>query len=169
MTLLDKLKPGFLGIDMKRDEYLRQEGNKIMAVGHIYSFFLLGLLMLVSLIWDLLHNTISLATILLFVILQIISIYFIIQSKKINVLSSEAYSPQEYKERLKSYKLQTLKGSLLWGSWMYVWINIINPMIIGDTFHFDWKSLIVLAVGTIFFGITIYWVMKSRLKKEYEE
>ncbi|WP_414045275.1 DUF3278 domain-containing protein [Macrococcus equi] len=169
MALLDKLKPSFLGVEMDRDEYLRQEGNKIMAASHVYSFFGILILTMVSFIWDITHEMISLSTIMLFLTGQIVNIYFLIGSKDKNILTNEVYSPEAYKEKLKIYKMKSIKGTFLWGIWMYVWLEFINPMIVGEKYTFEWTTLFITMIGSIFFGVTIYFVMKFNLKKEYGE
>ncbi|MCE4956595.1 DUF3278 domain-containing protein [Macrococcoides caseolyticum] len=169
MTLLDKVKPSFLGVEMDRDEYFRQEGNKIMAVSHVYSFFAIMILALVSFIWDITHNNLPVSSALLLIVSQIANIYFLNGSRNKNILSNEVYSPEEYKEKLIYYKNKSIKATVIWGSWMYVWTEIINPMLIGERYTFEWKTLFINIIGALFFGITIYLVMRHNLKKEFEE
>ncbi|UTH13875.1 DUF3278 domain-containing protein [Macrococcus equipercicus] len=166
--LMDKILPVFVGLETERDEYMRLQGRKIMAYCHVYSFAIVSIAMMISLIADLYFDMISIGTLLLFVIQQIVAIYTLIKSKKMNLDTDEVYSKIEYKEKLKTLRFQALKIGILWGTTMFVWMELVFPHLSGESSNLAIDGVYRWALGGLFFGTIMYFVAKSKIIKEYD-
>lgn len=159
----------FMGLDMTNDEYQRQQGYIILANCFNYLFYLIAASMLISLIWDISHQTFSTGTILIFLILQGISIFIINQNRKTQSDITEVYSDEDYQSEINKLKRQSFKLGLYWGTCMYVMIEILFKIISGETYEFDWFNLFIWIIGGLFFGLSMYFIRKMKIKKATED
>lgn len=123
--------------------------------------------MMISLISDLYFEKISIGTLLLLVIQQVMAIYSLVKSKKLNLDTDEVYSPEDYNNKLKTLRFQSLKQGLLWGSIMYVWIEFVFPHLLNEPSNFSWEGILRWSLGGLFFGVVMYFAGKSKIVKEY--
>ncbi|MDJ1155255.1 DUF3278 domain-containing protein [Macrococcoides caseolyticum] len=159
----------FMGLDMTNDEYQRQQGYIILANCFNYLFYLIVASMFISLIWDISHQMFSTGTILMFLILQGISIFIINQNRKTQSDITEVYSDEDYQSEINKLKRQSVKLGLYWGTCMYVMIEILFKIISGETYEFDWFNLFIWIIGGLFFGLSMYFIGKMKIKKATED
>lgn len=166
--LMDKLLPVFVGLETERDEYQLIEGRKIMAYCHVYSFYAVSIAMLLSLLYDLYFETLSIGTLLLLFIQQATAAYTFAITRKLNIDIDEVYNYETYKNRLKTLRVKSFKIGLFFGSVMYVWMELIFPHFIGESINLNLKSIVRYIISGIFFGTVMYFAAKSKIIKEYD-
>ena len=160
-----KFMSSFVGLEMEDDEYQRQMGFEILTNAFNYLFILLSSLMLVSLVWDVMHLTISVGTILFFIILQASSIILLNKSRKNQAAVTEVYSDEEYKEEIHKLRKSSIKIGLYWGTSMYITMEIIFKVVAGEKFEFSFFDLIIWILGGALFGTMMYYTSKLKVKK----
>lgn len=160
-----KLMSTFVGLEMEDDEYQRQMGFEILTNAFNYIFILLCSLMLISLFWDIMHQTISVGTILFFIILQVSSIILLNKSRKNQAAITEVYSDEEYNEEIHKLRKSSIKIGLYWGTTMYITMEIIFKLAAGEKFEFSFFNLIIWILGGALFGTMMYYASKLNVKK----
>lgn len=156
----------FIGFD-NRDEYQEKEINKKLALGCIFSFYLLIIFTAISLVVDTINHTISFGTIALFLLLEFISIYVFIGFRKSKVDTTECYSEEEYKLEIKKLKKSNLFGGIFWGISMFVFMEMLRPFLTGESFYINFFNILVWSIGGFIFGTAMYFIEKRKLKKEF--
>ncbi|MFD3448849.1 DUF3278 domain-containing protein [Microbacteriaceae bacterium 4G12] len=157
----------FIGALSERDEYQKQEINKELAFSGMMLWYLSMLAMFVMLIIDTIHNTISVGTILIFLINMVYAGYLMgkIEKKKLN--DTECTTEEEYLEKKKLLQKQSSKAGVLWGFQMFILMSYIFPYLRSGKVSISLFDVIIWSCGGIFFGGAIYVVGLFNLKKLY--
>lgn len=56
-------------------------------------------------------------------------------------------------------------AGLQWGLFMFVFMSYIFPVLGGENIKVDLKQVIVWTCGGIFFGLSMYFLAKLKIKK----
>ncbi|MEH7461580.1 DUF3278 domain-containing protein [Bacillus thuringiensis] len=163
----EKIYLNFIGAMSERDEYQKQEINKELAVAGVLLWYLNMLVMVIMLVVDTIHNTISIGTIIVFVVNMIYVNYLIwkVQKKRLN--ETECATEEEYLERKKQLKKSGLKAGLLWGFQMFVLMCYIFPYLGSEEISVSLYDVIIWGCGGVFFGLSMYGIGLLNLKKLY--
>ncbi|MFB6649257.1 DUF3278 domain-containing protein [Bacillus toyonensis] len=163
----EKLYNHFIGAMDERDEYQKQEINKELAFSGMILWYLNMIAMIIMLIVDTINNTMSIGTIITFVINMIYAGYLLrnIEKKKLN--DTECTTKEEYLEKKKKLKIKSLKAGILWAFQMFILMCYIFPYLSSKTISVSLFDIIIWSGGGIFFGGCIYLIALSNLKKLY--
>ncbi|MES5849433.1 MULTISPECIES: DUF3278 domain-containing protein [unclassified Bacillus cereus group] len=163
----EKLYKHFIGAIDERDEYQKQEINKELAFSGMILWYLNMIAMFIMLIVDTINNTMSIGTIITFIINMIYAGYLIrnIEKKKLN--DTECTTKEEYLEKKKKLKKQSLKAGIYFSFQMFILMCYIFPYLSSGTISISLFDIIIWSGGGIFFGVSIYLVALSNLKKLY--
>ncbi|BAQ56709.1 conserved hypothetical protein [Lactobacillus acetotolerans] len=163
----NKLMQNYLGYPGKRDEYQKSKINEILANDSMLSYYLIVVLMLISFIWDIMHQTITVGTMLLFVAVYFNSAYLTFKLKKYRVLETEFTNKEKYKAALKNAKYRSFWSGIFFGFTMLVLNCYIFPLLSNEALETGWlvlfKSGICLLAG-LAFGFCMYFMMKNKIK-----
>ncbi|ENQ3078387.1 DUF3278 domain-containing protein [Bacillus cereus] len=163
----EKIYLNFIGAMSERDEYQKQEINKELAVAGVLLWYLNMVVMAILLVVDTIHNTISIGTIIIFVVNMIYVNYLIwkVQKKRLN--ETECATKEEYLERKKQLKKSGLKAGILWGFQMFVLMCYIFPYLGSNEISVSLYDVIIWSCGGAFFGLSMYGIALLNLKKLY--
>ncbi|MEK4532145.1 hypothetical protein [Solibacillus sp. FSL K6-1554] len=158
----------FIGAIDTRDEYQQQEIYKELAFTGILLYYVTIVLMMVSLITDLVQQTVSIMT----PILLIVNIgYSILIMKRINKkewMATDCATPEEYEINVRRLKRSSTFGGISWGLMMLLFMEYLMPLISREEISFSWIGVISWGIGGALFGTAIYYISKSKLVKYYE-
>ncbi|HHX68093.1 MAG: DUF3278 domain-containing protein [Miniphocaeibacter sp.] len=157
----------FIGFNNNRDEYQEKEINKKLALGYIFAFYMILVLMMISFIIDTVNHTISFGTVALFLLLEFISLYIFIGIRKNKIDTTECYSQEEYRLAIKKLKKNSLFIGIFWGVSIFLFTEMLSPFLTGENFNIKFFSIIIYSIGGFIFGTIMYFLEKSKLKKEF--
>lgn len=124
----EKLLRRYLG---ERDEYEKSKIYEILADNNMLTFYLISLAMMISFVWDTIHQQFSLGTFLLFAIQQFNSYYIVLKMRKYRLLKTEFYDKKSFDAALKDMKRKSFWGGLDWGFFMFITNSYILPSLWG--------------------------------------
>lgn len=162
--LENKLLQRYVGYFGERDEYQEAKIYEILASSNILTFYLTTALMMISLIWDSIHQQYTLGTILLFGLQQFNSYYILFKLRKYKVQQTEFYDEKSYTSALKSLRTRSFWAGLQWGLSMFFLMTIVFPMLWHDPIKVGWIPILIWLLAGLFFGVSIYLISKSQLK-----
>lgn len=154
----------YVGYQGERDEYQKSKIFEILAHANMLMFYLTTALMMVSFIWDAIHQQYTLGTFLLLGLQQFNSYYVIFKTKKYGVQQTEFYDEKSYTLASKSLRKKSLWAGLNWGFSMFIVMTIVFPTLWHDSIRISWWNVLIYLVGGTFFGGTMYLISKSQLK-----
>lgn len=163
----NKMLNRLIGVDNDRDEYQLQEIYKELASAGALMWYLSIGVMGICLLVDTFNHTLSVGTIGLLIVNMIYASKVFIRVRKKELDSMECANEAEYKEKLKVMRKGGFKGGLLFGFYMTVMNVYLFPFIAGDRIELTWRSLIIQICVGLFFGVAMYFVGKSKIKKCY--
>lgn len=152
---------GYLG---ERDEYQQTKIYEVLAVNNMLTFYLLTIFITISFIWDVIHQQFTLGTFALFIIQQFNSGYIMFQLRKYNVLQTEFYDKKSFTTAVNNMKLKAVFAGLEWGFFMLVTNGYILPALLNEPINVNLFTIIVWAVAGCFFGLSMYFFGKKRLR-----
>lgn len=164
-NLEEKLFNRYIGFIDERDEYQKSVIYKTLAKLNMYSFYLISILMLISLIFDTISHRFTFGTFALFFIQQFNAYYILIKLRKSGVDITEVYDNITYLKQLKRLKKQSIIAGIQWAFFMIIMNNYIFPMISSGDIIVNTKSVVIWSLGGLFFGVVIYFLGKGKLKK----
>ncbi len=163
----EKLYLNFIGAMSERDEYQKQEINKELAVAGVLLWYLNMLVMVIMLVVDTIHNTLSIGTIIVFVVNMIYATYLMRNIKKKNLNDTECATKEEYLEKKKKLKIDSLKAGMFWGGTMFILMSYIFPYLRSGEISVSSFNIIIWSCGGAFFGFSMYGIALLNLKKLY--
>ena len=163
--LEEKLFKRYLGFLDERDEYQKSVIYETLSKLNMYSFYLINILMFISLIFDTINHTFTFGTFSLLVIQQFSSYYILIKLKKTGVDITEFYDDASYTAEVKKLKKKSIIAGLEWGISMLIFMQYILPTLSGKGVQINLFIVIVWVCAGAFFGIGIYFISKQKLKK----
>lgn len=163
--LEEKLFKYYIGYLDERDEYQQSVIYKIIAKVNMYSFYLISILMMGSLIFDSINHRFTFGTVALFFIQQFNAYYISIKLRKSGVDSTEFYDDTTYLLQLKKAKKQAIMAGTQWGLGMLIMMDYIFPALEGEQIRLSLISVIIWTCGGAFFGGFMYLFGKLKLKK----
>lgn len=163
----NKIINHFIGAIDNRNEYQQQEIYKELAFSGILLWYLTMSLMFISLIIDTIQNTLSLATPLLLVINMIYAIIVMIRIRKKHLDETDCASIEEYEEKRKQLKKASSLAGIQWGLFMLILMEYVSPYLSTGEIDVRWWGILTWALGGMFFGMIMYWLSKSKLKKRF--
>ena len=76
-------------------------------------------------------------------------------------------TPEEYEINVRRLKRSSTFGGICWGLIMLLWMEYLVPLISREEISFSWIGVISWGIGGVLFGVTIYFIAKSKLEKHY--
>ncbi|MBO0449175.1 DUF3278 domain-containing protein [Enterococcus sp. MJM12] len=160
----NKLLRSYVGYLGEREESQKVTIYKILANANMLTFYFTTILMLISLIWDSIHQQFTLGTFLLLAVQQFNSYYILFKFRKYKVQQTKFDDKEAYILAVKTLKLKGFWIGLDWGVSMFITMTFIFPTLWHDPIRVTiWNVLIWLTAG-FFFGFTMYLVSKNQLK-----
>ncbi|RDY22644.1 DUF3278 domain-containing protein [Romboutsia maritimum] len=163
--LEEKLFKHYIGYLEERDEYQQSVIYKTLAKANMYSFYLISLLMMVSLIFDSVNHRFTFGTVALFFIQQFNAYYVSIKLRKSGVDTTEFDDNTTYLIQLKKLKKQARMAGIQWGLSMLIMMDYIFPALEGEKIKLDLISVIVWTCGGALFGGVMYLFGKLKLTR----
>ncbi|MDV2582382.1 hypothetical protein [Alkalibacillus haloalkaliphilus] len=74
---------------------------------------------------------------------------------------------EEYKDKKKQIQKASFLAGILWGLFMLIFTEYLFPYLINGEINLSWWNISIWGLGGTFFGITMYWLSKSKLKKHF--
>lgn len=164
-ALEEKLFKHYIGYLDERDEYQKSIIYNTLAKVNMYSFYLISILMMGSLIFDSINHQFTFGTFALFFIQQFNAYYIFIKIRKSGVDTTEFYDNTTYILQLKRLKKQSMMAGIQWGLWMLIMMEYIFPVLEGEKIEVGLISFVIWTCGGAFFGGTMYLFGKLKLKK----
>lgn len=163
----NKMLNRLIGVTDDRDEYQLQEIYKELSFSGALMFYLSMALMFICLLVDTFKNTLSIGTTGLLIVNMIYAskVFFRIHKKELDSL--ECTSEEEYREKIKKLRKGGFQAGLYWGSLMFILNAYILPYLASGLIELTWSNFIIWLCGGIFFGVTMYFIGKSKVKKCY--
>lgn len=161
--LEEKLFKHYIGYLDERDEYQQSVIYKTIAKVNMYSFYLISILMIGSLIFDSVNHRITFGTVALFFIQQFNAYYILIKLRKNGVDETEFYDNTTYLLQLKKFKKQSVMAGTQWGLFMLIMMDYIFPVLEGEQIRIDLISVIIWIFGGAFFGGAMYLFRKRKI------
>lgn len=159
-----KLVRRYIGYFGKRDDSQKTKIYEVLANANILTFYLTTILMLVSLIWDSIHQQFTVGTFLLFAVQQFNSYYIVFKLKKYMPQQTEFYDEESYSLAIKTLKIKGIWAGLDWGVSMFMWMTLIFPILWHDPIRITWWNSLIWVITGFFFGLTMYLFSKGQLK-----
>ncbi|MGM7634437.1 DUF3278 domain-containing protein [Bacillus sp. Hm123] len=163
----EKVYSHFIGAISERDEYQKQEINKELAIAGIGLWYLNMLAMLIMLIVDTMNDTISIGTIIVFFVNMIYANYLVWKLKKKGLNDTECATEEEYLQKKRQLKKSGVKAGVLWGFQMFIFMSYISPYLSSGDISVSLFDVILWSCAGAFFGIAMYGLALSNLKKLY--
>lgn len=157
----------FIGAIDARDEYQQQEIYKELAFTGILLYYVTMALMMISLINDLVLQTVSIMTPILLVVNIGYSVLIMKRLNRKEWLVTDCATPEEYEINVRRLKRSNTFGGISWGLMMLLWMEYLMPLISREEINFSWIGVIIWGIGGVLFGIAMYFVSKSKLEKHY--
>ena len=165
--LEEKLFQRYIGFIDERDEYQRSVIYETLSKLNMYSFYLINTLMFISLIFDTINHTFTFGTFALLCIQQFNSYYILIKLKKKGVDTTEFYDENSYRKAIKNLRKKSIIAALQWGLSMFILMSYIFPTLEGESIRVNLISVIIWTLAGAFFGLSIYLLAKTKVKKVY--
>ncbi|MBC6004897.1 hypothetical protein H8891_13975 [Paeniclostridium sp. NSJ-45] len=163
--LEEKLFKHYIGYLDERDEYQQSVIYKTLAKVNMYSFYLISILMMGSLIFDSVNHRFTFGTVALFFIQQFNAYYISIKLRKSGVDATKFYDNTTYLLQLKKLKKQAIMAGTQWGLGMLIMMDYIFPGLEGEQIRIDLISVITWTLGGAFFGGAMYFFGKLKITK----
>lgn len=163
-SLESKMLRRYVGYLGERDEYQRGKIHEILANANMLTFYLITILMMISLVWDSIHQQFTLGTFLLLIVQQFNSIYILVKMRKYQVQKTEYYDEESYRLAVNTLKIKGLWAGLDWGFSMFIWMTFVFPSLWGDPIRVNWWDILIWLLAGFLFGFTMYHIGKNRLK-----
>lgn len=154
----------YLGFVGHRDEYQEQKLNEVLAFAGIVTQYVIAILMLISLIWDIHQGQVSLGTIFLFLIMMGNSIYILAKTRKYRLTETEFYDRHDYQQAVRQLRQQMIRVGLLWTLGMMFWMEVVFPYLDGRPIEWHWAKALIYVIGGLAFATTAYLISKSKLR-----
>ncbi|MEN0587867.1 hypothetical protein [Kurthia gibsonii] len=158
----------FIGAIDARDEYQQQEIYKELAFTGILLYYVTMALMMISLINDLVQQTVSIMTPILLVVNIGYSALIMKRLNKKEWMATDCATPEEYEINVRRLKRSSTFGGISWGLMMLLWMEYLMPLISREEISFSWIGVIIWGIGGVLFGVTMYFITKSKLEKHYD-
>ncbi|MGY0694570.1 DUF3278 domain-containing protein [Virgibacillus sp. FSP13] len=162
-----KLLNRFIGALDERDEYQQQEIYKELAFSGMLLWCLTMLLMLISLVTDTIHNKLSFVTPSLFLINMVYAIFILVRLRKKHLDDTDCASIEEYEDKKKRLRKSSALAGILWGLFMLIMMQYLFPYLSTGEIDVSWQNILIWGIAGIFFGTALYWISKSKLKKQF--
>ncbi|MBT9672679.1 DUF3278 domain-containing protein [Secundilactobacillus kimchicus] len=163
---MKKLFNVFWGIQGNLDEAQQRQLSELSVKGLTFSLVLNTILLLVSFVNDLYNKTFSLGTGLLTALLLITSLYTVILLRKSFVNIYEAASEAEYKRTIYTIKVRSMLQSIIFILALSLTFTVVDLYVFSEG-HMVALDLLICFVTGILFGVTIYFISKTKIKKIY--
>lgn len=161
----DSIYKRFIGFVDTRDEYQKKEINHILAMNTVYTFYLAALFLLVSLAVDTMHHTLTVGTISLFFLLEIMSVYIMTKIRKKGLDHTEWETEDEYQQKLTYLRKKSIFLGVQWGGCMFFMMDFLFPYLKNEMIGINWYSLLIWSFAGALFGMSMYFINKSKLIK----
>lgn len=165
----EKLLKWFIGTSTERDEREQQEIAESLGTGLMYVAIILPILLLINIINDAFHHHYSMGTFSLFALLIFISIYSMVKMRKYHLDNDRVHNEQEYKKLLKKYRMRCTLAGVYFGVVMAALNYFLEPMFLDFSDGLSPLQVCVYLFSGVLFGFFIYFFMKSKIQKEYDE
>lgn len=123
--------------------------------------------MMISLINDLVQQTVSFMTPTLLIVNIGYSGVIMMRLNKKGWISTDCATPEEYEINIHKLKRSSTFRGISWGLIMLLWMEYLMPLISREDINFSWIGIISWGIGGLLFGIAIYFISKSKLEKHY--
>lgn len=149
------------------DERENKEISQCFTKLAIFTYILIMLSMIASIIIDNIYSNNSIATIFFVLIFIYMSSYISIKTRKYSLAQINIYSEAEYKKRIKKLKVLSLFNGLYFGLGMFLFMKVMYKYFQGIDGNISMLNITLYVVFGLPFGIVSYYLKKSKLNKEY--
>lgn len=165
----EKLLKWFTSTSTERDEREKQEMAESLGSGFLYISIIIPILLLINLVIDAFHQHFSAGTWSLFALLMFISIYSMIKMRKHHLDEDRVHSEQEYRKLLRKYKIRCTLAGVYFGVVMTALNSFLTPRMIDLSEGLNALELGIYLFSGAFSGLFLYFYLKMKIQKEYEE
>lgn len=163
----NKLLNRFIGALDNRDEYQLQELHKELAFSGMILWILMMTLMFISFILDAIHNTVSFMTMALLTINMIYAFSVLIKTRKKGLDNTDCANITEYKNKKKYIKKNSILSGIIFTFLSLILSLYITPYLSTGEIDVNWFDTLRYAFSGFIFGLGVYFLAKSRLKKNF--
>ena len=166
---VQRMKRRLIGLEGPLDEAQWHEVDRALSGTAAYTFSMTSLLLQLSLIWDAYSHqrvTVSFGTMALFVLLMGQSLFAWWGIRGNKALRQPPLSADEYSERLRTLKKQSILSGAGWGVTMLVLIHGVLPWAAGMPLRMNAVFIVIWLVGGAFFGGMMYLIGRRKLGQE---
>lgn len=160
-----KLFKHYIGYLDERDEYQQSVIYETLAKVNMYSFYLITILMMGSLVIDSINHRFTFGTIALFFIQQFNAYFITIKIRKSDVDTTEFYDNATYMLQLKKLKKQAIMAGVRWALSMLIMMEYIFPALEGEQIRLSLFSVIIWGLAGVFFGGSMYLFGRLKLTR----
>ena len=163
---VQRMKRRLIGLEGPLDEAQWHEVDRALSGTAAYTFSMTSLLLQLSLIWDAYSHqrvTVSFGTMALFVLLMGQSLFAWWGIRGNKALRQPPLSADEYSERLRTLKKQSILSGAGWGVTMLVLIHGVLPWAAGMPLRMNAVFIVIWLVGGAFFGGMMYLIGRRKL------
>lgn len=163
---VQRMKRRLIGLEGPLDEAQWHEVDRVLSGTAAYTFSMTSLLLQLSLIWDAYSHqrvTASFGSMALLVLLMGQSLFAWWGIRGNKALRQPPLSADEYSERLRTLKKQSILSGAGWGVTMLVLIHGVLPWAAGMPLRMNAVFIVIWLVGGAFFGGMMYLIGRRKL------
>lgn len=166
-NILEKMYLRFINKVSERDEYQIQEINKEFAIAGLMLWYANILAMFIMLVVDTINHTLSIGTIINFVVNMLYANYLMWKLKKNRLNDIECSTEEEFLKKKKQIKKSSIKAGLLWTFEMFILMCYVFPYLSSGKISVSLSDIIIWICAGLFFGSSMYVISSFNLKKLY--
>lgn len=163
----NKLLKRVIGFMDERDEYQLQEINKDLAFSGMILWILMMLLMLISLILDVIHDTFTFITAALLVVNMVYAIMVFSKVRRKGLDNTDCANVEEYEMKKQQVQKGAVRAGIFFTIAMIIFTGFVTPSLTAGKIELDWFSALTFIVLGPLYGVGIYLVGKSKLEKNF--
>ncbi|MCY6992374.1 DUF3278 domain-containing protein [Staphylococcus argensis] len=165
----EKLVKWLTSSSTERDEREKQELAESFGEGFIYLYIIIPTLLFINLLIDAIQHSFSVETLSLFAIFMFMSIYSLVKMRKHRLDDERVHNEEEYRKVKKRYKIRCTFVSILFVIVMSISSTYFIPMLINEEISLSIFQFISNLFFGVLSGIFCYYLLKSKIQKEYDE
>ncbi|MDO4231967.1 MAG: hypothetical protein Q4D19_07540 [Lautropia sp.] len=159
------LKRRLVGAPAELDAQQERAVNEVLADAGTYAFYLLLVLMLVSLVLDVSRDTVSFGTMAMLGVILFVCVYLLKRLGRSRVLDDKPGSLAEYEQSLSRLKRRSVLGAFGWGVSMFVVMNYVFPWLQGKPFITGLVPALIWGAAGVVWGVFVYLASKRSIRK----
>ncbi|ADC86550.1 hypothetical protein H6Y62_01820 [Staphylococcus lugdunensis] len=161
----NKMINSLLGTIGDKDEREIAIINAKFTTVFLTAYVLLFCLLLLGVILDAMHDTISVLTMAITIVFLIINIQTLVLMRKEKLDDLTVYSDKEYVQLIKKLKRQSVVGGFFFGALTTLFDMVFR--FFNDTDVTVWFAVSKNILPGLVFGVLAYFFAKSKVRKDY--